>query len=444
MDRRRYLTLTSTLLAGSLAGFLSEANPAPPVDAEAQSTPGVDPDVDDEQLSELVAGANALAFDLFDGLQAQGEDGNLLVSPTSVTTALAMTYAGAEGDTRSQMRETLRYTLDDETLHEGFNALQRTLDGRGEDVDEADLDREYDEDDDPVPFQLDLTNAVWGQERVPFSEAYLSTLADHYGGGFNEVDFSEDPDGVRQGINDWVGDQTEDRIDELLPAGSLRAQTRLVLTNAIYFMANWQYPFEENYTEPAAFTALDGSTDEVPMMSQDQAFPVAEVDGARAVDLPYVGGDVSMLVILPPEGEFESYESEFDADELNRIVDALEERRGIVRLPRFAFDSSFQLKPALSAMGMPDAFDRGAADFSGMTEGTKDNGLHVDEVYHDTNIAVDEMGTEAAAATAVVINYVSAPPTVLEADRPFLFVIRDRPTGTVLFVGRVVDAGAAQ
>lgn len=444
MDRRRYLTLTSTLLAGSLAGCLSEANPAPPVDAEAQSTPAVTPDVDDEALDELVAGANALAFELFDELQAQDEGGNLLVSPTSVTTALAMTYAGAAGETRDQMRETLRYTLEDETLHEGFNALQRTLDGRGEDVDGADLDREYDEEDDLVPFQLHLTNAVWGQEGFPFREAYLSTLVDHYGGGFNEVDFTEDPGGVRKGVNAWVADQTEDRIDELLPPESLSPKTRLVLTNAIYFMANWQYPFEKSSTEPAEFTALDGTTAEVPMMSQDQEFPVAEVDGARAVDLPYVGGDVSMLVILPPEGGFESYEAAFDAAELNRIVDALEERRGYVKLPRFAFDSAFELKQTLSAMGMPDAFDPGAADFSGMTESTQNDNLYVDEIYHDTHVAVDEMGTEAAAATAVLIYEVSLPPTVLEADRPFLFVIRDRPTGTVLFVGRVVDAAAAQ
>lgn len=444
MDRRRYLTLTSALLAGSMTGCLSEANPAADIDANGQSTPEADPDVDDEPLSEVVAGTNALAFDLFDELRAGEAGGNLMVSPLSVTTALAMTYAGASGETRDQMRETLRYTLDDKLLHETFNALQRTLDGRGDDVDEEDLDH-FDEEDEPVPFQLDLVNAVWGQEGFPFRADFLATLADHYSGGLTAVDFTDDPDAVRDGINAWVADQTEDRIDELLPENALDQHTRMVLTNAIYFVANWQYPFEEDRTEDAEFTALDGSATEVPMMSLDQNVPAAEVDGARAVELPYVGEDVSMLVVVPPEGEFETYESKFDAGTLGQIVDALEEKRGYVRLPRFAFESEFRLEPTLSAMGMPDAFDPGSADFSAMADLSETGGnLFLDEVYHDTYVTVDEDGTEAAAATGAVVSIVSAPPTLLEADRPFIFAVRDRPTETVLFVGRVVDAGAAQ
>lgn len=444
MDRRRYLTLTSALLAGSMAGCLSEATPPADIDASGQTTPAVDPDVADESLSELVDGTNALAFDLFDELRTADADENLMVSPLSVTTALAMTYAGAAGETRAQMRETLRYTLDDEVLHETFNEIQRTLDDRGADIDPADLDH-YDEDDEPVPFQLHLVDAVWGQEGFPFRAPFLATLEDHYGGGLTEVDFTEDPDAVRRGINAWVADETEERIDELLPENSLEESTAMVLTNAIYFVANWQYPFEKEYTEAAEFTALDGSRTEVPMMSIDQKLPAAQVDGANAVELPYVGGDVSMLVVVPPEGEFESYESAFDAATLHRLVDALEEQRGYVKLPRFEFESEFRLEEALSVMGMPDAFERASADFSKMADLSQVGGnLYIDEVYHDTYVAVDEAGTEAAAATGAVLNYVSLPPTLLEADRPFLFAIRDRPTGTVLFVGRVVDASAAQ
>lgn len=444
MDRRRYLTVASALLAGSAAGCLSSGEPDVAMNASSPATPGVDPAVPDESLDALVAGTNRFAFDLLNRV-ASDDAGNAMVSPISATTALAMTYAGAADETRQQMRETLHYTLDDGRLHPAFNALQRRLDGRSGGDGAGTPAGDYAPGDDPVPFQLELVDAAWGQLDYPFRESYLSTLADHYAGGLNEVDFTADPASVRRAINAWVADQTEDRIEDLLPAGSLTEATRLVLTNAIYFMANWQDPFDEGSTAEATFTTIDGSTTEVQMMTQEQSALAASVDGVQAAELPYVGGDVGMLVVVPPEGTFESYEASFDAAELDRIVAALEETSGYVKLPRFEFEASFELEEALSALGMPDAFSRSAADFSRMYDPAEAGGnLFLDQVYHDTYIAVDEQGTEAAAATGSVLVTTSLPPTILEANRPFLFVIRDRPTGTALFAGRVVDAGAAQ
>ncbi|QKY21978.1 serpin family protein (plasmid) [Halolamina sp. CBA1230] len=445
MDRRRYLSVSSALIAGALAGCTAPATSHADISASAPSMPARQPDVDDDTLDELVTGTNTFALDLFDELRTADAAENLMVSPISATVALAMTYAGAGGTTREQMREALGYTLDDEQLHAAFNELQRTLSGRGETLDEEDLPSEYDDGDDPVPFQLSLVNAIWGQEGVPFRDEFLTTLENHYGGGLNQVDFVENPDGVRKAINAWIADQTDDRIEELLPAGSVTPRTVLVLTNAIHFTANWRHPFDEAQTEPAAFTALDGSTSTVRMMSQDVKVPAATVDGAQAVELPYVGGTTGMLVVVPPAGEFEAYERTFDVERLGRIVDALEPQRGYVNLPRFEFDSECKLEKPLETLGMTDAFDPNAAEFSGMADPSETGGnLFVDQVYHDAYVAVDEQGTDAAAATGSVMNFVSLPPTILDANRPFLFVIRDRPTGTVLFTGRVVDASAAQ
>lgn len=445
MNRRRTLALSGALLGGALAGCTTGGRR--PREDDDSSDPRITPTITDETLAELVRETNGLAFDLYDELVSETPDENLLASPVSITTALAMAYAGARGTTRDQMREALRYTLEDETLHGAFNALQRELDDRGEDINKTDLPSHYDVEDNPIPFQLSLVNAVWGQADYPFRESYLTTLANHYGGGLREVDYRRDHEAAREEINAWVAKQTEDRIEDLLPPEALSHFTRLVITNAIYFLANWHTPFETSATSDESFTALDGSTADVAMMTQSETVPYAEIDGAKAIDLPYIGEDVSMLVILPPEGRFDPYEQAFDRAALARIVDALDAREGTVSLPRFEFESGFALKKFLEALGMPVAFDPANADFSDIAgiEETNEN-LFIDDVYHDTYIAVDEEGTEAAAATGVVMEWVSAPANPFEfvADRPFLFAIRDRPTDTVLFLGRVVDAGAAQ
>ena len=443
MHRRRLLALSGSLLAGALAGCSA---PTPLSGIEATG-PNVDPDVEEATLSRLVSDTNAFSIDLYDRMVAEDAAGNTIASPLSVTTTLAMAIAGARGDTRAQMQETLRYSLEGNDLHEAFNALQRDLADRGEEIDPESLPQDYDESDDAVPFELSLVNAVWGQTGFPFEDEYLQVLSDHYEGGLRETDFKADAERARRGINGWVADETQDRIDELLPEGSLDSLTRLVLTNVVYFKANWQFPFEADATEQQPFTALDGSTSEVPMMGLSETLPYAEVNGAKAVELPYLGGTVSMVLILPPEGSFEEYETEFDAETFSTIVDELEQTEGSVDLPRFEFSGSSKLKPMLEAMGMESAFEPREADFSGMVdlEATDEN-LYLSEVFHDAYIGVDETGTEAAAATGAVVGLTSAPlePFEFVADRPFMLAIRDRPTDAILFLGRVVDAGAAQ
>ena len=442
MHRRRLLALSGTLLAGALAGCSAPQ----PRSVDDPQGPAVDPDVDSETLQTLVADANAFSTALYHETAGAAGTENALVSPLSVTTTLAMAYAGARGETRSEMQAALRYTLEDR-LHPAFNALTRELNARGEDIDPEELSESYDPDDEPVPFELSLVNAAWGQSEFPFEGAYLDLLADHYGGALRDVDYRSDPAGARETINDWVADQTGDRIEELLPAGALDTLTRLVLTNAVYFNANWHEPFDPDQTERAPFDPLSGPPTDVPMMRQHATVPYAEVDGTQAVELPYLGGAVSMLLFLPPPGAFEAVEAGFDTETVSEVVTALEPLEGTIAMPTFEFDSKHRLKAALLTLGMEQAFDPGRADFTGMAdiEGSGEN-LYVSEVFHDTAITVDETGTEAAAATGAVIGFTSAPVETFEfvAERPFLFAIRDRPTGAILFLGRVVDAGAAQ
>ena len=401
----------------------STARMSPPTDAE-------------DTLAELVDETNGFTFDLYQELLADSPDENLFSSTVSVSIALAMTYAGARGETRDQMRDVLRYTLDNE-LHEGFVRLQQALDERGdEDTDERDRFSE----DGETPFELSIVNSLWGQDGVPFDEEYRETV-DSYG-SFADVDFRTDAEAARTQINQWIADATEGRIENLLAEGTVDERTVLVLVNAVYFLANWAHQFEQGMTREQPFTALDGTTHEVPMMSQQHSFPYAEVDGTQAVELPCVGGDVSMLVVLPPEDEFESYEQSVDSATVVELVDTLEKQEGRVSLPRFEFESGFGLGSVLEQMGMRDAFDAQDADFGAMvSKDESDEDLYLDDVYHKSFVAVDEAGTEAAAATTAMMGTTSVPKDPFEfvADRPFLFAIRDRPTGTVLFLGRAVD-----
>ena len=447
--RRRILAVSGALLAASLAGCTDGDDPAEstatptetgtpadgesPTDEPTDEPPDEETDVDEERLAELVAGNAAFATDLHRYLAGEGA-GNAFVSPFSISVALAMTYAGARGETEAQMRETLQYTLG-EDVHPAFEDLLAELERRGTATDPA-------EGEEVDAFQLAVANALWGREDYEFEEAYLELIEDHYGGGLRRADFAGDPEGERERINEWVADQTEDRIEDLLPPNSLTPQTVLVLTNAIYFLAAWYQEFDPEDTEEATFTALDGSESTVPMMRQNLRTDYASVEGAEAVELPYVGQEVSMVLILPEEGSFEEYEQDLDAETLFGVFDALGDASGDLAMPRFEFETDLELAEVLSDLGMPVAFG-GGADFGGMV--ADGGGVAIDEVYHQAFVSVDEEGTEAAAATAVVMEE-SAPAESFELafDRPFVFCIRDRPTDAVLFLGRVTDAGAAQ
>jgi serpin B len=427
--RRVIRLLMLALLVASLAGCSWLWPEIPGDDSVAQSnlSRNLDPDVSPAEIETLTSGNAAFAFALY--REVAVGDANLFFSPHSISSALAMAYAGARGATETEMAQALRFGLGQAALHPAFNALDLELNGRDE------VGPPYEGD----GFELEVANAVWGQRGFPFRPAYLDTLALNYGAGLRLADFEGDPDGSRRTINDWVSDQTNDRVKDLLPPGGVSKDTRLVLTNAIYFKAPWLFPFEAKDTTTEPFTPLFGSPVSVPMMHETATFSYARVGDLQAVELPYNGAKLAMLLVVPDAGQFAAFEATLDVETYLAIRDGLETHEVHLGLPRFEFDSTLSLSdPLRRALGMTDAFDPGAADFSGI-DGRKD--LFISDVLHKAFVSVDEKGTEAAAATAVVIGATGIPgfPVTLTIDRPFFFVIRDIPTGAVLFVGRVTE-----
>ena len=376
-------------------------------------------------MNELVAGNNAFAFDLYQELQS--EKGNLFFSPYSISTALAMTYAGARGDTQQQMADTLHFTLLQNKFHPAFNALDLQLTSQ----------EEGGKSDEKTDFTLRIANSLWGQRDYEFLEEFLDVLAGNYGAGMRLVDFVTASEPARIAINDWVSDQTEEKIKDLIPQGAIDSMTRLVLANAIYFYADWLYPFDANSTHDGAFTLLDGEEVTVSMMSQLKNYQYAQGDNYQAVELPYVGNTAAMTIIVPDFGEFSSFESGFTDNQIEEIIANLERKQVRLSLPKFTYESDFSLAKTLKEMGMPKAFSMDA-DFSGM-DGTQN--LFVSDVFHKAFVAVDEEGTEAAAATAVIISLTAVPIVDVELtiDRPFIYLIRDTDTGSILFMGRVLN-----
>lgn len=381
------------------------------------------PDVSDAEVSTAVKGNTAFAMDLYQ--QLRGEQGNVFYSPFSISEALAMTWAGARGQTEEQMAKALHFDLGQGKQHPAFNALDLALMSRGEGASGSD----------GGVFRINIANALWGQTGYAFETPFLDTLALNYGAGMRLVDY-EKPEEARGLINDWVAEKTEDRIKDLIPEGSLDPSTRLVLTNAIYFNAAWATPFEASNTHDMGFTKRDGSTIQVPMMAGYQEAPYGEGEGYAALEIPYDGHQMSMVLVLPAEGTLDDFEASLTGDKLAAITSGMTDHGVSVMLPRFKIESQFDLGDKLSKLGMVDAFT-GAADFSGMNG---KGGLYISAVIHKAFVDVNEAGTEAAAATAVIVGETSAPePAEIHFDRPFLFFIRDVATGTVLFFGRVED-----
>jgi serpin B len=339
-----------------------------------------------------------------------------------------MTYAGTRGETAEQMADTLEFLLEQERLHPAFNWLDIELASRGEGAEGKDGEG----------FRLNIVNAIWGQKDYGFLSTFLDVLAENYGAGLRILDFANETEKSRLIINDWVSDQTEQRIKDLIPREVLTSGTRLVLTNAIYFNAAWEYPFNEDVTADGPFYLLDGGQVTVPMMKQMEVFGYIDGEGYQAVELQYDGGELSMVILLPEAGNFQAFEEGLQFQQVGDIISGLQSTGVALTMPKFEFDSEFSLKDTLKEMGMTAAFS-GAADFSGMT-GTP--ALYIDAVLHKAFVAVDEAGTEAAAATAVIMKE-EAPEQQAEVtiDRPFIFLIRDIETGAILFVGRVMNPG---
>jgi serpin B len=380
----------------------------------------------------VVAGADAatlardnaaFAVDLYRTLRAQ--PGNLVFSPTSLSLALAMTYAGAAGSTATEMATALHFTLPAAALHPAFDALELALESRGADA---------------GSFALDFANATWADRALSLEPGFLDLLAVNYGAGVRRVDFLQ-PDAARDIINQWVSEKTEARVPALLQQSDLDGDTRLVLTNAVSFKADWASPFAAK-SPAGTFHAPSGDVSARMMSGSDGAW-LWQGAGYQAAALPYVGNAVSFIAAVPDAGTFESFEAGLTAETLQAVLstDAATRTLGRLTLPRFSFAARFDVKDALEALGMIAAFDSGSADFSGIDGG---HDLYVKKVIHQATIAVDEKGTEAAAASAVVINRKAALLTTLVVDRPFLFFIRDDATGALLFAGRVLEPPVAE
>lgn len=374
------------------------------------------------------AGLRTFAADLYRRVAV--EDGNLGCSPYSVAVALAMARTGARGRTAQEMDRVL-HAAGLRGLNDGLGAVAAALEERSGPVRRTDGSK--------AEIDLRVANSLWGQHGVTWQPPFLDALARTYGTGMRVVDYRADADGARVRINAWIGDETAGRIPHLLPEKSLDALTRLVLVNALFLKAPWEHPFGKERTTARPFTRSDGSTVDVPTMTDRfHGTRYARGAGWTAAELPYAGGALAMTVIRP-DGGLAALERSLDGPGLSRIDRALAPVPALdLRIPKWTFSTSLGLNETLSALGMPTAFDEHGADFTGMTT---DMPLHISTVQHETYVAVDEAGTEAAAATAVSIGSVSAVPAPAELvlDRPFLFLIQDRPTGTPLFLGRVAD-----
>jgi len=402
-----------------------------------------------------VRGNNRFALALYAKLSQQA--GNLFFSPHSLSTALAMTYGGARGGTQRQMHDVLRlpvrrlrmdfidrhkarvyrvqeFPMSRERIAAAFGALQKALKADGK----------------KRGYELHVANALWGRKGHAFLPAFLDLTRKHYGAGLKEVDFRGNPEAARRTINAWVEKQTREKIKELLRRGVITPVTALVLTNAIYFKGNWASQFDKKRTRPAPFylgvpRGYRGPVKavQVPMMRQRGSFRM--MDGGRflALELPYAGNQLAMIILLPKEyhtEEMAALEKSLTARNLNTWLGKLRKQEVRVCLPRFRMTSEFSLAKVLAEMGMRDAFDPERADFTGMRTTAREETLHISAVVHKAFVEVNEEGTEAAAATAVVMEDRSGPP-VFRADRPFLFLIRHNATSSILFLGRVTNPG---
>lgn len=335
-----------------------------------------------------------------------------------------MTYEGARGDTASQMKDMLHLPDDDIERRGSFAKVQNDINKGSED------------------YELSTANKIWPNKERDVEENFTKIIKQFYYGGIEELDYGVDPAGCRERINTWVADETNDKIEDLLPEGSITPDVYMVLTNAVYFKGTWFYQFDEDDTADRDFFKGDGTTESVPMMSMlledKDKLDYYEDDDLQAVELPYEGDEVSMMLLLPKGGTLSDMESDLDAARLRSIRAGMDQSEVEIHLPRFEMKEKYRLKQHLMALGMVDAF--GDADLSGMNP---DLDLYVDEVYHDTFIEVNEEGTEAAGATAVVIRELSAPSyEIFNANRPFMFLIQQKDTGNILFMGRVTDPTA--
>jgi serpin B len=380
---------------------------------------------------QAVAGANNLfAYDLYATLAntPAGAGQNLFYSPFSISSALALAGEGAKGKTADEIFSVFHLPKDDTVRQSGFAGIY-------EGINTPD-----------TGYTLRTANALWAEKSYPFLPAFTSTARTYYFANVTNLDFKNTPEESRAAINQWVEQKTENKIQDLLPSGSISPLTRLVITNAVYFNGTWARPFDASRTQDADFRTGTGTSVTVRMM-QDSGeaaeYPYTETDSVQYIELPYAhttGKALSMIVILPKGSDIKPAEAVLNSSTLSALQDSAHSRRVMLYFPKFRMDTEYRLPDTLSAMGMPTAFTAGAADFSGM-DGTRN--LSISDVIHKAYIDVNEQGTEAAAATGVVMVEAAVArketPPVFRADHPFIFLIQDKETGTILFIGRVIN-----
>lgn len=406
-----FILVVSTITAFGCAGD-SPTHPGDPL-VERQLPEDIQP-----AAAEVVQANNAFAVDIYRALA--GEEGNLFLSPFSISTAFAMLHAGARGETESQMAQVFHFPQDQSRMHDAFHALLVSL-NRGIDF---------------GGYRLDVANQLWGQVGFPFLDDYLAVTREKYLADLVGLDFAADPEAARMTINDWVAEQTQDRIQDLMPEGSINALTVLVLTNAVYFKGTWETQFDPDRTTELPFYVNGTEKVTVPTMMRTGPARVGAGDGVSVLELPYSGEDLSMIVLLPEKRDgLAALEKQLTPEALAAWIGSIQAKEEFsIQLPRFQVESKFALNQVLAEMGMPDAFT-GQADFSGI-DGRRD--LFVQAAIHQAFVKVNEEGTEAAAATGISVGRTSVP-EFFQADHPFLFLIHDNVTGSILFLGRVVD-----
>ncbi|MGV3483645.1 MAG: serpin family protein [Planctomycetaceae bacterium] len=394
------------------------------VEASSVSAPSEQASSTAMNVSEIIDGSNRFAVDLYQQLRTA--PGNLFFSPSSISTALAMTSAGAAGKTAEEMAKTLHLEMPPERLHPGMQSLQAF----------------WQTPDKSQGIRLNVANRLWGQDSYEFLPKFLQITRDQYGAELARLDFAN-ASRSRQAINSWVKDQTENKITDLVPPSAITPDTRLVLTNAVYFHGNWSDPFKEDRTKEEDFHRTADETVKVPLMHRRGNFNYGKFEGLQLLELPYGDGSFSMIVLLPEKIDgLEELEAELTFENLSRWMAGLKPEKIVeVYLPKFKTTSQFEMSRTLAAMGMTSAFDVNSADYSGMTGG-KD--LFLSAVIHKAFVDVNEEGTEAAAATGIVMGVTSAiekptEPPVFKADHPFIFMIRDNRNDVLFFLGRIND-----
>ncbi len=421
------LVLACTFFAGCIA---SDDDPVTPTQTPVV-TPVVTPAAP-ESTEDVVEANTKFAYDLYHTLSGERRyaDKNIFFSPYSISTALALTYEGAKGTTADEIRSVFHFPENDVVRQEGYRGLIRGLNNPD------------------AAYTLRTANGLWAEITYPFLSAYIETAEQSYAAEVRNLDFVNAPEESRQIINQWVESQTEDLIKDLLPGDAISPLTRLVITNAVYFKGTWVLQFDENETQPAEFRSEGGAsvtTDMMQRTDEDAIYAYTETKGLQILRMPYEhesGKALSMLVLLPIDGKITTAETALGTEELSNAIGSMGPKRVKVSFPKFTLETTYSLPDSLKVMGMPTAFGD-EADFSGM-DGTRN--LLISDVIHKAFVDVNEEGTEAAAATAVVMKCGSVmnedPIPVFRADHPFVFQITDDETGMLLFMGRVADPTA--